>query len=155
MRISKKWMITLGAAVLTAVLATGAAFAATATVEKPLKPSEASPGVQALMGEIRSLREARMQELKAEIEALIDKAAAEGRITADEATRLKEGPKRFGRGHKAPHGRGGMKGFPKGATLDEVKARLDAAVQSGRITREQADQILQKWQNWKAQEPKS
>lgn len=147
----KKWMTILGSAVLAGVLATGVAFAAGGdAVNQAI--NKRSPGVQELKSEIRSLREKRLQELKAEIDGLIDKAQAEGRITADEATRLKEhGKKGFGMGRKGGHGfKGGMRGFPRGASEAEVKAKLEEAVKNGRITQEQADRMLQKWRDWNA-----
>ncbi|MFZ5827631.1 MAG: hypothetical protein ACOY94_25285 [Bacillota bacterium] len=159
MMIPKKWMTALGAALLTGVLVTGAAFAAGG--EKPAKaPLNASEGVQELLTEIQTLRQSRMEQLKADIEALVDKALAEGRITAEEAARLKEGPKRFHQGPRGPFPgqRPGFKegkGFPLGATEAEVKARLDQAVANGRITQEQADQILKKWQEWQAKKPET
>lgn len=146
--ISKKWMTVLGTTVLAGVLATGVAFAAGG--DAPLQAvSKLSPGMQSLMKDIRSLREKRMQELKSEVEGLIDKAQAEGKITADEATKLKErGARGHFKGHRGGHGFKGGKGFPM--TEEEMKARLDQAVKNGRITQEQADQMLKKWQEWNA-----
>ncbi len=136
------WMTSMGTAILAAALATGVAFAAGGDVAGP----KASQGAQQLMTEIRSLRHSRMEQLRAEIEAKIDKAAADGKITADEATRLKENMKHFKHGGKWHHDL-------KGATEAEVKAKLDAAVKSGRMTQEQADQMLKRWQEWKAKQP--
>lgn len=145
MMIPKKWMTALGAALLTGVLVTGAAFAAGGE-----QPTKASQGVQELMTEIQALRQTRMEQLKAEVEALIDKALANGQITAEEAAGLKQRPKGP---HQGPrHGfKGGLKGFPRGANEAEVKARLDEAVKNGRLTQEQADQMLKRWQEWHAQ----
>lgn len=152
MMMKKKWMTAIGTAVLAGVLVTGAAFAAAA--EKPAKaPGTVSPGVQELNTEIRALRQTRMEQLKAEIEALINKAAGEGKVTPEEATRLKEGGKRFHMG--GPKGErhgfmGEMKGFPRATTEEEAKAQLAESVKNESITQEQADQILQKWQAFQA-----
>lgn len=158
MFLRKKWAMVLGTTVLAGVLATGVAFAAGGEAVEQAA-SRLSPGAQSLMSEIRSLREKRMQELKTEVDGLIDKAQTEGKITTEEATRLKERGKHFGHGHgKGLHGgKGGMRGFRAGATEAEVKAKLDEAVKNGRITQEKADQMLQQWREWhaKQQEPKS
>jgi polyhydroxyalkanoate synthesis regulator phasin len=157
--LSKKWMTVIGATVITGVLATGVAFAAgTDTVEKAV--GKVSPGMQELLKEIKTLRHDRMEQLKNEINGLIDKAQADGKITPDEATKLKERGKGQFKGHGGFKDRGGFKGhrgfgFMKGATEEQVKARLDEAVKNGRLTQEQADKLLKKWQDWKAKQGSS
>lgn len=157
--LSKKWMTILGTTILSGVLVTSVAFAAggEAVEQAANKPS---PGVQQLMQEIRSLRQTRMEQFKTEVHGLIDKARSEGKITPEEATKLKE---RGGKGfhHRGPKGgRHGHKGGPrgelhglKGADEATVKAKLAEAVKNGRITQEQADQMLQKWREWNAAKP--
>lgn len=149
---TKRWMTAIGSAILAGVLVASVAFAHDGD-RHPRGPEHLSPGVHELMKEIHSLRQARMVQIRAEIEALIDKAAAEGRITPEEAKQLKEHGRHMERHHKRPHDQKGDRMIPKGATEESVKARLEEAVKNGRMTREQADQILKRWKEMQTQKP--
>lgn len=165
--LSKKWLTVVGAALLTGVLATGAALAAGGQgLGLEQAAAKLSPGVREVITEIHALRQSRMEQMKAEIDALVDKATAEGKITPEEAARLKEGGKRLRHGKDHAPGERGLKGAPgsqggpkgkgfgkfKHGTEAEVKARLDAAVKAGRLTQEQADQILERWRAWQTKQ---
>lgn len=150
MMIPKGWKAAIGAVILTSVLATGAAFATES--ETPTdRANKLSPGVEDVVKQLRSLRQSRLEQLKAEMNALIDQAVTDGKITAEEAARLKAAKTRLhhDRGHDP---RGFLKRFGRNATEAEVRARLNQAVKNGRITQEQADQMLKRWQEWKAKQ---
>lgn len=114
----------------------GTAFAAgTApdTVTEKAAP-RLSPGMEQLLNDIRTLRRTRLEQLNAEIDQMIERAHQSGKITDEEAARLREwrAVRRLG---LSPHD-----------SEAEVKAKLDEAVKNGRLTREQAKKILKEWE---------
>lgn len=140
MRIPKRWAAALGAASLVCMLTTGLAFARGG--EPATGETRPSTGMQEVLREIRALHRTRAEQFRAEVDALIDRAQAKGKITKEEAARLKESFRR-------PGDRAKIRGLLKGArTVAEVRARLQEAVKDGRLTQEQADRILRKWQDW-------
>lgn len=143
----KKWQSAVGAAVMAAVLTAGVAFAADST-QAGKSTETASPELQQVLSEIRTLRQSRMESLQTEVGQLIDKAVTDGKITQDQADQLKQRPMGFRKGHgqegsqKFSGKRGGMQNL----TEEQVKAKLDEAVKSGKLTQEKADQMLKRWQ---------
>lgn len=121
-----------------------------------------SQGQADVLTQLHELRTKYMGQLKTESEALIDKAVTDGKITQEQADNLKRpgkqggprmGPKHGGKGGPQMHGRGGPgRGGPGfGAqTEDEVKAKLSEGVTAGKLTQEQADQMLKHWQEMQA-----
>lgn len=140
MRFVRYWSRAIGLALLSCLLLTGVALAAPQN-QAEQAPAQPSPGMQELMGQIRSLRKARLEQFRAEVEGLIKKAEADGKITPEEAARLRQ-PRspRVHQGHD----------WLQGASEKEVKAKLKEAVKSGRLTQKQADQLLAKWKEWKS-----
>lgn len=107
---ARKGLLMVTSAVLACALSTGVAFAAGKESDKS-KLTAPSPGVQEVIGEIRELRKARMEQFRTEVEAVIDQAKKEGKITSDEANQLKD----FGKKHHQHHGhkKGGRHGHPE------------------------------------------
>lgn len=143
--IPKRWRVTAAALLATGVLATGVAFAATG----PASAEKLSPGMQETMTQIRELRKSRMEQLRTDVQALIDKAQAEGKITPEQADKLKAHPKGMGRHGHHPNFKG------KAMTQEQLKAKLDEAVKSGRLTQEQADKMLQRWESHQKSQSKA
>jgi len=144
MTITKRWAAALGAASLVCLLTTGLALAHGR--EPATDSSKPSAGMQEVLREIRALHRTRAEQFRNEVDALIDRAQAKGKITKEEAARLKQSFRRPGEGAK-------IRGLLKGAkTVAEVRARLQEAVKDGRLTQEQADRILRKWQDWHGDE---
>lgn len=128
----KRWLALVLVSLWACLLLGGAALAAESQPEKD-RP-KLSPGMEQLLNDIRTLRRTRMEQLNAEIDQLIERAQASGQITADEAARLKEW-RSMRRHGLSPH-----------ATEAEVKAKLEEAVKNGRLTKQQAKQLLREWQ---------
>ena len=129
---TKRWLA-LVLVSLWAFLALGGTALAAGTQPEKAAP-KLSPGMEQLLNEIRTLRRTRMEQLNTEIDQLIERAQSSGQITAEEAARLKEW--RALRRH----------GLSPQATESEVKARLEEAVKNGRLTKQQAKQLLKEWQ---------
>ncbi|MBP2018064.1 polyhydroxyalkanoate synthesis regulator phasin [Symbiobacterium terraclitae] len=129
---TKRWVALVLVSLWTLLLLSGSALAAETRPEKE-KP-KLSPGMEQLLNDIRTLRRTRMEQLNAEIDQLIERAQASGQITAEEAARLKEW-RALRRHGLSPH-----------ASEAEVKARLEEAVKNGRLTKQQAKQLLKEWQ---------
>lgn len=165
----RRWMALVAGVLALGLIAGGAAMAAEgdvpATTQTPAQQSrkpQLSEAEKAVLQQLRDLHKSYMEKLKAESEALIDKAVAGGTLTQEQADRLKaragkpgKGPRMGPRHGKHPHGPGMMPGGPgmgmhrpglgKLLTAEEVKAKLDEAVSSGRLSQEQAEAMLQRW----------
>ncbi|HYF94360.1 MAG TPA: hypothetical protein VD969_19240 [Symbiobacteriaceae bacterium] len=119
MSLKRKIGIAAGAVVLAGSLLAGAAFANEARAATPAAPgvlvkqSALSEGAKAVLTQMRELRKAAMEKLKADSKGIIDQAVAEGKITQEEADKLLE---RGGRGfvRKFRGGNGDFKGIPEG-----------------------------------------
>lgn len=156
MNLKNRFGVLAGALLVTGALVTGAAFASEApattaqpqSVESNTKASALTQAEQDVLTQLKDLRTSVMEKLAADSKALVDQAVKDGKITQEQADRLlKHGGHKFG-GHKfvGKHGRGGKGGFFKfHLSQEELKAQLDAKVKEGKITQEQADQILQKF----------
>jgi len=139
----RKWQVALGALLAAALLTAGVVYAEQAPSDGQIPSS----GLAQVLTEIRELRQKHMEALKAEIEQVIEKAVDAGTITRDEADRLSRRP--LGTGWDR-HGHRGTGPFRMGgrlwsATPEEVQGFLDGAVEAGRLTREQADRLLERW----------
>jgi polyhydroxyalkanoate synthesis regulator phasin len=110
-----------------------------------------------VLKQIDALRQTAMDKLKADSQAVIDQAVKDGKLTQEQADKLAKGGPGFGgprggdfgggrkdgMGHDGGH-RGGGKGFGHGnMTQEELKTKLDAEVQSGKLTQAQEDKMLQ------------
>lgn len=104
---ARRGLLALTTAVLACALSTGGALAAGKGGDKS-KLTAPSPGVQEVIGEIKELRKARMEEFRSEVEAVIDQARKEGKITAEEASQLKD----IGKKHHHHH-KGGRRAHPE------------------------------------------
>jgi|GEM_PF-2969064 len=129
---TKRWVALVLVSLWACLVVGGTALAAESRPEKD--GPKLSPGMQQLMKDVRELRRTRMEQLNAEIDQLIERAQASGQITAEEAARLKEW-RTLRRHGLSPH-----------ASEEEVKARLEEAVKNGRLTKQQAKQLLKEWQ---------
>jgi polyhydroxyalkanoate synthesis regulator phasin len=170
----KKWLVAAGAVLVSGALATGVAFAASNdqgeakgwfgpfhgfhAMKGPKGPADLSQLVESgkitqaeadVLKQLQELHQKQMAQLKADSQALIDKAVAEGKITQEQAEKLKRPlAGKFGE----PGGfRMHMGGHPF-KTEAELKAHLDEKVKSGRLTQEQADQMLKHWQEMHAKQ---
>lgn len=132
MRGLRRWLAIALVAAWACLLLGGTSLAAGSEAEK--QAPKLSPGMEQLLKDIRALRQSRLEQLNAEIDQLIDQAHRAGKITDDEAARLREwrAVRRMG---LSPH-----------ASEAEVKEKLDEAVKNGRLTKEQAKRILKEWQ---------
>ena len=160
-----KWVLMAGTALVTGALLTSAAFAAGGATDGQSRVDKAATRLQQavangritqgeadVMTQVNTLRAEVMAKLKADSQAIVDQAVADGKITQEQADKLKSyGGHSFGgkRGDRMPafsKRDGGKLGIGKGHMSEEqLQTRLDAAVASGRLTQEQADQMLQKF----------
>jgi polyhydroxyalkanoate synthesis regulator phasin len=159
----RKWLV--GSAVLLCgALFTGGSFALANTeatppaVESRIAKAELTEGQKEVLGKLQTLRKAHMEKLQAETKAVVEQAVKDGTITQEQADRITQkrlhpkpgkGPHR---GHGPKHGPGLKGEMRKKAPLTEeqFKQQLDARVTAGKLTQEQADQMLQRWREHQA-----
>lgn len=170
----KRWGAMAAGTLLLIIALTGAAFAATSGEVDVLQQFRDLR--QTHMEQKQQLHEAQ----KAEMTALVDQALADGTITEEQAARLTQPKGRSlaeqkahldGRRQKlqvdkeqlmlrqeqmkAQRGemmRGAKRPMLPLMTEEELRERLAVAVESGRLTQEQADQMLERHLNWQAQQ---
>lgn len=124
-------------------------------LDDAVKAGKLTQGEADVMKQLDDLRQAAMDKLKSDSQAVIDQAVKDGKITQEQADKLskpegrggfvmKGGPG-FGRGPGHGPGAGPKDGFfGRGpVSQDDMKAKLNAEVQAGKLTQEQADKILQ------------
>lgn len=154
MNLRRKWGVVAGTLLVAGGLLTGVAFAANAA-DTNAAPATNAPaaakerpalteGEKQVHEQLRSLWQSTMEKLKADSKAVIDEAVQKGTITQEQADKLQQRGMHGKLGPKAGkmHGRGkGMMG--PALSAEELKAKLDEAVKSGKMTREQADKILE------------
>lgn len=149
--LKRKWTMIAGAALITGALATGAAFAAApastarVTNRQAHKLENMSEGQKELLKQLHGRRKTYMEQFRAEAKTMIEQAVKEGKITQEEADQLQQRGARL-HGNKPGHFKRSFKGMNLDLLPeDEVRSHLDQAVATGKLTREQADQLLQKW----------
>jgi polyhydroxyalkanoate synthesis regulator phasin len=154
MNAKNKWLVRIGTVLVAGILTTGVAMADGGLQERLQKAVEAgklTQGQAEVMTQLHDLRVAAWSKLKADSQALIEQAVKDGKITREQADEMLERMAKPGRkGHKGwhgrPHGFLGKEGHPfKGMTPDQMKAKLDEAVKAGKLTREQADKMLERF----------
>jgi polyhydroxyalkanoate synthesis regulator phasin len=150
MGLKNKFGVLAGSVLIAGGVLTGAVFAAEAPeattqptqTEQSAKRSELTAGQKEVLQQLSDLRKSAMEKLQADSKAVIDQAAAEGKITQEQADKLL---RRGGRGM------GGFFGKRAPVAAEDLKARLDEAVKAGKMTQEQANKILEridKMQAW-------
>jgi polyhydroxyalkanoate synthesis regulator phasin len=143
-----------GAVLLSGALLTGGAMAANLPskladkLQSQVQAGKITQNQADVVGQLFNLRQAAMTKLKADEKALIDQAVKEGKLTQAQADQLAKRGDHFGEGGRHEHGGKGDRRHlgDKHLTADQLKAKLDTAVKDGKLTQEQADQILKKWQ---------
>lgn len=159
MSLKNKFTILAGSVLIAGGLLTGAAFAATAgtgatpaekaaaqteRLEQAVKDGKLTQDQADVLKRLAELRQSAMEKLQADSKAVVEQAVKDGKLTQEEADKLQthklQAHKLQGRGHMGP-GRGAFI-FKSPMTQEELKAKLDEAVKSGKMTQEQADKIL-------------
>jgi polyhydroxyalkanoate synthesis regulator phasin len=159
----KKVGLTVAAVLVSGALLTGAAFAAGVPskmadkLQQEVQAGKLSQGQADVITQLFGLRQSAMEKLKADEKALIDQAVKDGKLTQDQADKLQKREGHFGQGpmqgktqgktQGRMHGKQGpMFFFGKNLSADQLKAKLDAAVKSGKLTQEKADQALKQFE---------
>lgn len=160
MKITRRVGIIAGSVLLIGALATGAALAAgnlsgakaAERLQQAVQSGKMTQGEADLLTQLDQVRTSYMEKMKTEIQATIDKAVADGTVTQEQADRLKKrqggpGPGPAMKGRPGPQ-KGGKFGWGQRPNLKpaELKAKIEAQVEAGKITREQADAILNRWE---------
>lgn len=145
-RASKYALIAI-AVVLAVAVVGGAAFAAAGPKAVRPAPTALSEGEKQTLEQLRALKKQHMERFQAERKALIEQAVKEGKITQERADKLLQFRKgtgfRHGHSGMGP-GKMGLKAGPHSA--EKLKAWLKAEVEAGRLTQEQADAMLKRWE---------
>lgn len=174
---TKKWLVAAGAILVSGALVTGVAVAATAPAgkvahrhheemmgKKPdlqelVKEGKITQGQADVMAQLQGLHQKAMEQFKADAKAVIDQAAKDGKITPEQAERMKARGAMMHHHHGTPgkrHLPPGKHGKPLGPKSEaDLKALLAEKVKAGRLTQEKADQILKKWQSQQSAKPSS